>query len=217
MTESLLPKRFLFHFALPCQYRAPVWSPQIDALDAGYRLANLAELETVARGADFRMAWSEEGLAFAAYVTGKQQPPWCRTSRPEDSDGVQIWIDTRDVHNVHRAGRFCHRFLFMPVGGGSRLDQPVAQWMPINRAKEHPKAIKPGSILIRSRRERDGYLLEGFLPAEALTGYDPSEYPRLGFTYAIIDRELGEQTLGVGNPMPYQDDPGLWTTLELVR
>ena len=50
-----------------------------------------------------------------------------------------------------------------------------------------------------------------------LTGFDPEEHPRLGFTYAVIDRELGEQTFGVGRPMPYQEDPGLWATLELVR
>lgn len=216
MSEPLLPKRFLFRFSVPCLYRTPVWESKMDALEVTYRLAGIAELEEVARAADFRMAWSEEGLALAAHVMGKQQPPWCRTSRPEDSDGVQIWIDTRDVHNVHRAGRFCHRFLFMPVGGGSRLDQPVAQWMPINRAKEHPKAIKPGQIQLRSVKRPGGYLLEAFLPAETLTGFDPHEYPRLGFTYAILDRELGEQTFSVGSPMPYEEDPSLWATLELV-
>ena len=55
------------------------------------------------------------------------------------------------------------------------------------------------------------------MTAEALTGFDPQEHPRLGFTYAVVDRELGEQTLGVGSPMPYQEDPSLWATLELVR
>jgi hypothetical protein len=216
MSEPLLPKRFLFRFSVPCRYRTPLWSSEIDSLDAAYRLASIAELEDAARSADFRMAWSEEGLAFAAHVTGKQQPPWCRASRPEDSDGVQLWLDTRDVHSVHRAGRFCHRFFFMPVGGGNRLDQPVVQWLPINRAKEHPKAIKPGQIQTRIAKRADGYLLEGFLPAEALTGFDPHEYPRLGFTYAILDRELGEQTFAAGSPMPYQEDPSQWATLELV-
>ena len=33
----------------------------------------------------------------------------------------------------------------------------------------------------------------------------------------LLDRELGEQTFGVGSPMPYQEDPSLWATLELVR
>ena len=50
---------------------------------------------------------------------------------------------------------------------------------------------------------------------KAITGFDPQEHPRLGFTYAVIDRELGEQTLTVGSPMPYQEDPSLWATLEL--
>ena len=167
--------------------------------------------------AEVRAAWSEEGLAFSVLVQGKQQAPWCRASRPEDSDGVQLWVDTRDVHNVHRAGRFCHRFIFLPGGGGNRLDQPVAQWLPINRAKEHPRPIRPESLQAISKAQKGGYVLDVFLAAEALTGFDPQEHPRLGFTYAMIDRELGEQTLGVGSPMPYQEDPSLWATLELVN
>ena len=186
-------------------------------MDESYRLTNLAELEGMARSADFRMAWSETGLAFRAQMFGKRQPPWCRANRPEDSDGVQVWIDTRDVHNVHRAGRFCHRFLFMPAGGGNRLDQPVAQWLPIHRAKEHPRAIAQGQVRLRSEKLADGYVLEAMLAAEALTGFDPQEHPRLGFTYAITDRELGELTFSAGTPMPYQEDPSLWATLELVR
>ncbi|NUQ63378.1 MAG: hypothetical protein HUU20_12945 [Pirellulales bacterium] len=216
MSESLLPKRFLFRFSVPCRYRQPIWTAKGPGLDESYRLANLAELEDTARLIDFRMAWSETGLAFRAHVIGKSQPPWCRTNRPEDSDGMQIWIDTRDVHNVHRAGRFCHRFLFMPVGGGSRLDHAVAQWLPINRAKEHPRAIVQGQIRVRSERLADGYALEAFLAAEALTGFDPQEHPRLGFTYAVIDRELGEVTFSAESPMPYQEDPSLWATLELA-
>ena len=48
-------------------------------------------------------------------------------------------------------------------------------------------------------------------------GFDPQDHPRLGFNYAVTDRELGQQTLTVGSPMPYQEDPSLWATLELVR
>ena len=217
MTESLLPKRFLFRFSLPCRYREQLWSPKGVGLDATYRLVGLAELEGKAMPADVRGAWSEAGLAFSVQVQGKRQPAWCRGTRAEDSDGVQFWIDTRDVHNVHRASRFCHRFLFLPSGGGGRLDQPVAHWLPIHRSREQPHEIRPEQLQVRSEKLPDGYLLEAFLPAEVLTGFDPQEHPRLGFTYAVIDRELGEQTLGVGNPLPYQEDPSLWATLELVK
>jgi len=186
-------------------------------LDETYRLVNFAEMEGRPAWADVRGAWSEAGLAMTVATDGKRQPPWCRASRPEDSDGLQLWIDTRNMHNIHRAGRFCHSFLFLPGGGGRRLDRPVAQSLPINRAREHPLSIPSGAIRVRSEKRIDGYRLEAFVAAEALTGFDPQEHPRLGFTYAVVDRELGEQTLAVGNPMPYQQDPSLWATLELVR
>ena len=217
MSDSLLPKRFLFRFSLPCLYRRPLRADQGAALDAKFRLVGLAELEGRSVPAEVRAAWSEEGLAFTVLVQGKQQPPWCRASKAEDSDGVQLWIDTRDVHNVHRASRFCHRFIFLPTGGGNRLERPVAQWLPINRAKEHPRAIRPELLQVMGKPQKGGYVLDFLLPAEALTGFDPQEHPQIGFTYAIIDRELGEHTLGVGSPMPYQEDPSLWATLELVR
>jgi hypothetical protein len=213
----MLPQRFLFRFSLPCLYREPLWNGDGAKLEEQYRLPSLAELENRASPAEFRVAWSESGLAFSVRVTGKQQPAWCRATRPEDSDSVQLWIDTRDVHNVHRAGRFCHRFVFLPAGGGRQLDEPVAQTLPINRAREQPRPIDAKKLLVRSQPQTDGYVLEALIPAEALTGFDPQEHPRLGFTYAVIDRELGEQTLGVGSPMPYQEDPSLWATLELTR
>jgi hypothetical protein len=217
MTDALLPKRFLFRFSLPCLYRHPVWTDHGAGLDAKYRLASFSEMEEQPTQADVRAVWSEEGLAFTVVVAGKSQPAWCRESRMEDSDGVQFWIDTRAVHNVHRAGRFCHRFLFLPSGGGIRQDKPIAQWLPIHRAKENPRTVRSEQLRVAARKQPGGYVLDAFLPASTLTGFEPQEHPRLGFNYAVLDRELGEQTLGVGSPMPYQEDPSLWTTLELTR
>jgi hypothetical protein len=54
------------------------------------------------------------------------------------------------------------------------------------------------------------------LPAQAITGYDSTEHKRLGFFYAVIDRELGWQTLALGPELPITEDPSLWGTLELV-
>ena len=194
-----------------------LWTDDGVQLDEKHRLVGWRSWKSGAVWADVRAAWSEAGLAFVVRVQGKRQPPWCRAGRPEDSDGLQIWIDTRDVHNVHRAGRFCHRFIFLP-GGGRPGDstRPVAEVLPINRAREQPQPVREGLLKARCEQRADGYVLEAFIPAEALTGFDPAEHPRLGFTYAVIDRELGEQTFGVGSPMPYQEDPGLWATLELV-
>jgi hypothetical protein len=216
-TNPLLPARFLFRFSAPCQYKDPLWTNDGAQLNETHRLIGLAELEERTAWADVWAAWSEAGLAIRVCVRGKQQPPWCRAGRPEDSDSLQVWIDTRDVHNVHRAGRFCHRFIFLPGGAGRHLEQPVAEQAPINRSREQPQPIAAGTLKARCKIHADGYVLEALIPAEALTGFDPAEHPRLGFTYAVIDRELGQQTFGVGHPMPYQEDPSLWATLELVR
>jgi hypothetical protein len=216
MSKPLVPTAFLFRFAVPCRSREPLWPSQGEPLDVTFRLASLAEMEGRELPFEVRAAWSAAGLRFDVHVQGKEQDPWCRASRPEDSDGLQLWIDTRNVHNVHRASRFCHRFLFMPSGQGNQRREPVAQWLPINRAREQPRAIPNGALRVRSRIGKDGYRLEALITAEALTGFDPQEHPRLGFTYALIDRELGEHTFTVGRPMPYQEDPSLWATLELA-
>jgi len=226
MTAPLLPVRFLFRFSAACKHHDPLWTAKganlVPAnLDETYRLVSLAELEGRTTWADVRAAWSEAGLAFTVRVEGKRQPPWCDPSQPEASDGLHVWIDTRDVHNVHRAGRFCHRFAFLAPN--TKLRAPSAKkssaafFLPINRAREQPRPVPEGSLQARCLTLKDGYLLEALIPAEALTGFDPAEHPRLGFTYAVLDRELGEQTFGVGSPMPYQEDPGLWATLELTK
>ena len=213
---SLLPARFLFRFSVPCMHKKTLWSEKGAALDARYRLVGLAELEGSAPWADVRVAWNEQGLVFSVVVQEKKTAPWCRINRIDDSDSVQFWIDTRDVHNVHRASRFCHRFVALPFGNGARATDPFVQWMPIHRARNNPNTIDDGLLQVYSERQADGYRLDMLLPAAALTGFDPGEHPRLGFHYAVVDRELGEQTFAAGSPFPYRDDPSLWGTLELV-
>lgn len=225
MNKPLLPTRFLFRFAAPCMYRKKLWTAKGADLDETFRLAGLTELEGRDTWADLRAAWSEAGLAFTAIVQGKRRPPWCDQSLPEQSDGLHLWIDTRDVHNVHRAGRFCHRFAFLPERkeekasktGSAKKFPAFSCLLPINRAKGQPRPVSPDSLQASCKLHDDGYILDVLIPTEALAGFDPAEHPRLGFTYAAIDRELGEQTFSVGSPMPYQEDPSLWATLELVR
>lgn len=179
-------------------------------------MPSFGELEGRPRFADFRLAWNEAGLEVQLKVMGKSQEAWCRETRAEDSDGISIWIDTRDAHNIHRASRFCHRFVFLPFGGGARSQHPVGFLLPINRARELPKPIDPRILQMESRKLKDGYELHAFIPAEAITGYDPEEHPKLGFSYAVMDRELGWQTFTVGPEFPFVEDPSLWGTIELV-
>ena len=141
----LLPARYLWRFSSPCRRREPLWTPKDARLEETYRLAVLGELEQRAAWADVRGAWSPSGLAFSVVVRGKAVL-WCRPLQAEDSDGLHLWVNTRNVHDVHRASRFCHRFVFLPS------DPPYCAWLPINRAREQPRPVPPEALQARSRQ-----------------------------------------------------------------
>ena len=216
MNDTLLAPTFLFHFSVPLLRCKKNWTAKGVQLDDTCKLPSFGELEDRPMFADVRAAWNDSGLFFNVRVSGKKQSPWCRGTRLDESDGLHVWIDTRDTHNIHRASRFCHRFVFTPAGGGRKLEEPVAELSEINRAREKPKPLGEARPQVRSEKRVDGYLLECYIPAESLTGFNPIDHPRLGFTYAVVDRELGWQTFSVGAEFPIVDDPSLWGTLEMV-
>lgn len=216
MPDPLLSPAFLFRFAIPCRSLATIPAARPMRLSPQYALTTFGGLEQRTQFAELRAAWHPRGLAFDLHVAGKRQSLWCRSSRIEESDGLHLWIDTRDAHNIHRATRFCHHFAFLPVGAEHAATQPTGALLAINRARENPRPVDPATLDIASQSSRDGYRLQVFLPAAALTGYDPQEQPRLGFFYGVADRELGWQTLSVGDEFPFAEDPSLWGTLDLV-
>ena len=216
MSQQLLAPSYLFHFSVPLQKCDAQWSSDGVQLDEACRLPNFgAELEGRPSFADVRAAWNNRGIFVTVRVAGKKQTPWCRYDRPEDSDGLHLWIDTRATHNVHRASRFCHRFVFLPLGEGRKLDEPYAGQMLINRARENPVPVAENVLQVRSEKRVDGYVLQCHIPAQAMTGFNPADYPRLGFFYSVQDRELGWQTFSVDNAFPFDEDPSVWGTLEL--
>ena len=217
MSEPLLAPTFLFRFAVPCRYVPQPWSAREIELPAKCTIPSFGQLEDRPMFADVRLGWNEDGLGVSVRVVGKKQLPWCREGRIEDSDGLSLWISTRDTHNVHFANRFCHRFVLLPQGAQRQQDQPVAKLVRIQRARENPKPIGDDTIKIRSEKRIDGYLLRAHIPTSAITGYDTQESSRLGLSYAVTDRELGWQTFTVGSEFPFQADPTLWGMLELVR
>lgn len=216
MNEPLLASTFLFRFSIPCRHYPGKWTTQGFDFGPAFVVPSFhGELNEAPMFADFRLGWNNDGIFFSVRVQGKKQSVWCRETRIEDSDGLVLWLDTRNQKNVHRASRFCHQFAFMPLGGGRQYGEPTAKMLPINRAREEPKAVPAKLLQVRSEKRVDGYLLEGHIPSQAITGYDPEEHSKLGFTYAIIDREFGWQTFHLGSEFPFASDPSLWGMLEL--
>lgn len=215
---ALVPPEFLFRYTFPVQRidRLPRRGKRLLNLPEECVLPSLADLSEQPRVGELRLAWNAEGLALSVTVTGKSGPPVCDSERLGQTDGLRLWIDTRNTQSVHRAGRFCHQFEFLPAGGGDDGAVPVANSHLIARAKEEAPLIDSDLLPIQSEITKTGYRLEAWLPAAALHGYDPASQPRLGFYYALNDQELGLQTLSVGPEFPFPSDPSLWSTLELI-
>lgn len=181
------------------------------------RLDNLAGMDEHRKFADVRIAWNEHGLGFQAVVRGKSETLRCDASKPKISDGVTLWLDTRDARAGHRASRTCHQFHFLPTGGGKDKDDPAFVSAKIHRAQQDAPLAPASAVPFRCEMVKGGYRIEAFLTASALNGFDPEEHPRLGIFYAVRDSELGEQTLSVGSEFPFAEDPSLWEVLELVK
>jgi hypothetical protein len=181
------------------------------------RLDNFAAMDAARNFADVRLAWNEQGIGLQVEVRGKSDVPVGDPARPRASDGVTLWLDTRDARTSHRASRYCHQFHFLPAGGGSERDEPMVAQSKINRALQDAPLSPPSAVPFRCERIKGGYRIEAFLPAAVLSGFDPEQNPRLGVYYAVRDAEFGEQVLSVGAEFPFSEDPSLWSVLELVR
>ena len=203
-TKDFIDPTFLFRFEIEIKQAKLEWTSKGLKLPETCRLPSFGALGGRKVFSDVRVAWSDEGIGVQLIVNGK------RETRLDESDGFHLWIDTRCSPHIHRATQYCHRFLFMPAGGGPRRERPVASLIEIHRSRGNPKPIAPDTLKIKAFPRHDGYELCGLIPASALTGFDASDRTRLAFYYAVIDRELGWQTLGAGPEYPVTEDPSLW-------
>jgi hypothetical protein len=140
---------------------------------------------------------------------------WCQPTRPEDSDGLHLWIATRPTGESHRAGRYCRRLALLPTGGGRNADRAVAVAAVIPRTSEMPADLPIGAVPIEGRLTADGWEIDAQITAAALPGWDPLEIQRLGFFAAVIDRRLGRVPAFAPPEFPWDSDPTTWAELEL--
>lgn len=212
----LLDPTMLFRFEVRLQQHTLDWTSRGLSLPTSCRVPSFAALSGGPIYADVRIAWDVSGIGFHLLVNGKRQLPWCRETRLDESDGLHLWMDTRNSPNIHRATQHCHRFLWLPAGGGPKRERPVAAMVPINRARTNPKPIRPDALKIHAIPRHDGYELSGLIPADALTGYDPKDQSQIGFYYLVADRELGNQALTLSTDFPVAEDPSLWSEAALI-
>jgi hypothetical protein len=219
-TKPLLPQVFWFRMAGQCPRveGIPRSSESVGLLDlpAACALPEWGQLDAIAPWARVRIAWNTRGLGIAVSAQGISDEQF-RRDRPEGFALAQFWIDTRDTRNVSRATRFCHRFVarLAPAGARRNLIVDVSQ-RPIARAQADAPICRPELIESRVAVDKSGWMLELFIPAQALNGFDPETNRRFGFAYQIADQVRDDQFLSVGREFPLGDNPSLWPAIELL-
>lgn len=216
---EVVPQRFLFRYRIPVRYESGLPRRGKRLLDLGpeHTLPGFESLEGKHGFAELRAAWNPRGIGLSVQVAGKRHPLSCDAGDVYDSDGLQLWFDTRDTKSIHRASRFCHLFCLLPAGGGKQEQEPVCKQLPVPQAREDAPVFKASDVKLASEITADGYRLEAWIPANVLHGFEPSEHPLLGFYYRVVDAELGQQVLTVEDAFPYASDPSMWGTLELLE
>lgn len=217
--SQLVPPRFLFRWSFPTRKigNLPHQSGRLLNLPETCRVPSLGELDSTPNFADVRLAWSDAGLGLSVEVRRRTRQLKSSSDTPILMDGLHVWFDTRNTKSVHRATRFCQQFSLQPAGGGRTATDPQAAATPLARARDEFMLADVSLIRVQSELRSDGYWLDAWLPAEVLVGFDPSQHPQLGFHYVVRDSELGQQSLAVGSEFPYDSDPSLWQTIELIE
>ena len=218
MDAPLLPQSFWFRTVFRCSMvpEIPRSRGRLLDLPASCGLPDLAGLQGVESWAEVRVGYNSGGIGVAVELLDKVGPISPEPGHSSGVDSVQVWIDTRDTRNVHRATRFCHRFVAGIVSGkGRSLEVSVAQ-KPIARAVADAPLAALGCVEAKAERTLGGWRLEMFFPSQSLHGFDPETNRRLGFYYQVTDPARGDRFLGVGREFPVGEDPSLWSTLELT-
>lgn len=210
-----IPTRAFFQVSFPCLFRSD--PPKIDGAfndwDDTFLVPDLGSLDGQNPFGQIYMAWNDRGLYFGLQVMGESK---CDVDekRPLRGDGLQIWIDTRDVRNAHRGSRYCHHFCFWPESG--KISAGGRQFR-LRRARAQARIQDSGMFQVASETLDLGYQMEIHIPADAMTGFDPDENNRLGFSYVLKDKKLGRQFWTADEILPVSYDPSLWGTAELIK
>jgi len=212
----LLDPACLFRFEVPIEHQSLAWGAMGLQLDPACTVPNFSVLSGGTPWAQVRFAWNVDGIGLWVQVKGKKQIPRCRPQQVQESDGIQLFLATRNVSEVHRGNRFCHSLFFSPLGGGTKREAPFSAWRPLEMAREVNDSLRQSPPDVHAKLLPDGYQLSGRIPASSLHGFDPREFSLISMSYLVKDHELGVQPWTVGEEFPIRVDPSLWVLTRLV-
>lgn len=156
------------------------------------------------------IARSDRGLSISVSVEKGFEE--CHFPAVEKGDGVEVFIDTRGIDDAFVVHKYCHHFIFLP----KPVDGIEAVEVTKFRGEDKHEHCKPETLSVLSTMMRSSYSMEIQISEMSLFGYDPDEYPRIGFAMRIHRPKGGAQHFPM-NSVDYKIEahPNLWARLEL--
>lgn len=211
---SLTPINF-FQIGIECKRLPPDKQAPFSLTMKNYQKYLLPDLSTLNgsdRFAKVALGWSPDGLELFSYV----DVPYARAYYPqfEKGDSFELCIDTRDVKTSGYNTRFCHHFVFLPEAVEGISAAEITKF----RTEDAHELCLSSDLQVKSTLKSNHYLLQCFIPAQCLQGYDPDQFERLGMTYRV-NRSVGspEQFSVLAEEFKFQEQPSLWASVRLIK
>jgi hypothetical protein len=202
-----------FQIQFECPYIEPNF-PKLGSKNVKrYALPELSALSHEEAFANLAMGWNKEGLEIYAEI----HRPYKRVVYPEIThrDSVELFIDTRDVKTSGFNTRFCHHFFFLPEAFEGIQMGELTHFR--NPEESHP-LCSPDDLTLKVQLKPQSYNLQIFISSQALHGYDPEQFDRLGLTYRI-NRSFGlpQHFAVLSEDYQIEQQPSLWSSVKLVK
>ncbi|HEX4054511.1 MAG TPA: sugar-binding protein [Tepidisphaeraceae bacterium] len=200
-------------------------APAMDGTLAGWpqasRFDNIRREQTVdldrfkIRTPEAFMGWTRDGLYLAVEVFDKHLETAPATAWWWTRDNVEFFISTRPVASDQMSyDVYCHQFFVVPRDPTTNA-AVVGQW------HRDGDALKDNLIPVPSIRRAvkilpDRYIVELFIPAKALHGYDPQREPTMAFNLDVRDYDTASNFFwSAPKSMRTELRPNTWGTLYL--
>ena len=193
---ALSPVQF-FSLSWDCPYLKGALRPQSD-----YRLPSVSDLCAEESFANVYMGWNEEKLSFEIEVQERTE-----------EDSVELFIDTRDLKTKSHVSKFCHHFVFTPDEREGFFGRETTRFS----GDDVHRLCDSDDLSADVESDAKSYTLKIRIPAECLYGFDPIQFPRMGFTYRINRAKAPPQHFAVlSEEFSIEQHPALWATVKFM-
>lgn len=185
--------------------------PSLVPFKKPYLLPHLDDLLDEDPFAQVAVAYHAKGIFIGIHVDKPFEDSYY--PKLELGDGVEIFIDTRNLKNVGSLHKFCHHFIFLPkeVNGVQSIE--------VTRLKmedSHP-LCDPSLLHLDVEFKKTCYTMQIYIEADALFGYDLSLCKKLGFSYKIHGKNFRSQHLNISSENTlFEKYPASWACLNLI-